>query len=502
MSYHTDDTICAIATAPGGAARGMVRVSGRNVAAVVGQIFETDTLSPLADVRNATAIQGHVRIDLDAPNKSRSHDDKPAHQRTESRRLPCSLFFWPSARSYTREPVCELHTIGSSPLLQALLATLCCNGARLAEPGEFTLRAFLAGRLDLTQAEGVLGVIDAHGEAELRGALSQLAGGISGPLRQLRELLLQLLAELEAGLDFVDEDIEFVSSDAAQQRLQTARQALDGVAQQMAMRHRTGQALQVVLTGAPNAGKSSLFNALITRHSGANIGDRSPWAPALVSPQRGTTRDYLSATIDLDNLQCELVDTAGRNDGGPDDAERFSTLPTRRFAGIDSEARLIAAERSERAAIRVCCVDSTQRDALSALNVTGCGVVVFTKADVAPQVLDANAFKSAELPIVATSSRTGEGLDELCIILRKILTNDAAQQFGQVVSVTADRCRESIRQADAALKRAMEILAFAGGDELVAAELRTALSEFGKVVGAVYTDDVLDRIFSSFCIGK
>jgi tRNA modification GTPase len=127
--------------------------------------------------------------------------------------VPCDAFVWPTARSYTRESVVELHTLGSPPVVEAILAALCRAGARLAEAGEFTLRAFLAGRLDLTQAEAVLGVIDARGKNDLDAALRQMAGGIAGPLQLLRNDLLQLLAELEAGLDFAEEDIEFASSE-------------------------------------------------------------------------------------------------------------------------------------------------------------------------------------------------------------------------------------------------------------------------------------------------
>ena len=151
--------------------------------------------------------------------------------------LPCDLFLWPTSRSYTREPVAELHTIGSPPLLEVISAAVCKAGARLAEPGEFTLRAFLAGRLDLTQAEAVLGVIDARGSGDLDAALVQLAGGLARPLDRLRDELLQLLAELEAGLDFVDEDIEFISPAALHERLELAVQLLNEVAQQMDSRH-------------------------------------------------------------------------------------------------------------------------------------------------------------------------------------------------------------------------------------------------------------------------
>src|SRR4051794_14966228 len=198
MNFDLDDTIAAIATAPGGSLRGIVRLSGPNSVAIAGQVFHGSD-EPRCD--SAT----HPRCERGSVQLSRALGQVPA-----------TLYLWPTASSYTRQPSAELHLPGSSPLVEAALEAVCLAGARLARPGEFTLRAFLAGRLDLTQAEAVLGVIDAGSRQELDAALSQLAGGLATPLAALRGQLLDLLAELEAGLDFVDEDIEFISRDALQ----------------------------------------------------------------------------------------------------------------------------------------------------------------------------------------------------------------------------------------------------------------------------------------------
>ncbi len=213
--------------------------------------------------------------------------------------LPATLYVWPNARSYTRQPQAEVHTLGSPPLLQCVLRAVCQAGARPAEPGEFTLRAFLSGRLDLTQAEAVLGVIDARGDDQLRAALEQLAGGLAGPLGQLRDRLLDLLAHLEAGLDFVEEDIEFITARELDGQLLAAAGAVDRLAQQMASRDLAGELPVVALTGWPNTGKSSLFNAL--------LGD----CQALVSEVAGATRDYLTGELEWRGLRFQLVDTAG-----------------------------------------------------------------------------------------------------------------------------------------------------------------------------------------------
>ncbi len=194
MLYPLDDTIVAIASAPGGAARGILRTTGPAVPGCLLGIFQPEEPVDWPALGAATVVPGSLTLDANQA------------------RLPGELYVWPTSRSFTGQPVAEFHTLGSPPLLEAALRAVCSCGARLAEPGEFTLRAFLCGRLDLTQAEAVLGVIDAAGPGEFQAALSQLAGGLAVPLRRLRDLLLDLLAHLEAGFDFADEDLAFIAA--------------------------------------------------------------------------------------------------------------------------------------------------------------------------------------------------------------------------------------------------------------------------------------------------
>jgi tRNA modification GTPase len=475
MLLQLDDTICAIATANGGASRGMIRISGTEAVVVASRIFQSADRRPIGEIQTATAVFGSVRINVGGSYRS----------------LPCDLFFWPTSRSYTCEPIAELHTIGSRPMLEALLNGVCRAGARLAEPGEFTLRAFLAGRLDLTQAEAVLGVINARGEGDLDCALAQLAGGLAKPLDELREELLQLLAEIEAGLDFVEEDIEFISSTDLTQRLQSAENLLDDVMLQMSTRHVAHERIRVAIVGRPNVGKSSLFNAMVQRFgcdAGSHVGHQ-----ALVSPKRGTTRDYITATISLNGIECEFVDTAGVDD-------EFSD-------SIDSMAQSVAETVRKRAALRLLCVESginVHSDEVIPQRYQGpveCDLVVITKADIA-MARQISPEASTGLPFVITSSRTGQGLDGLATKLRTLLMREEATQSSHIIATTANRCHESVRLAKGSLRHAAELAEAARSNELVAVEIRAALDEIGKVVGAVYTDDLLDRIFGTFCIGK
>ena len=457
-----DDNIAAVASAPGGALRGIVRATGPDIVACLARCFRPhDAAFDLTKTRRASVATGTITLSgFGAP-------------------LECELYLWPTSCSYTRSPSAEIHTLGSPPVLEAVMSALCAAGARPARPGEFTLRAFLACRIDLTQAEAVLGVIDAASERDFSRALEQLAGGLAVPLARLRSDLLDLLAQLEAGLDFVEEDIEFITTAELVRQLDAATSIVADLADRMNRRSEAAESVRAVLVGWPNVGKSSLFNALAGRDA------------AIVSNIAGTTRDYLTVRLDLDGVASELIDTAG-------------VEPEVDRDHIPQAAQASTADQRRLAQVELFCLDATrepnawEREQL-ARSPSGRRIIVQTKTDIAAD------SRLDDLPlsqgVCATSSVGGVGVATLRRQLRQVIL-DTTDSDCRVVAATALRSRESLRLAAESLQRAHETVAAGDGEELVAAEVRIALAALGDVVGAVYTDDILDRIFSRFCIGK
>lgn len=433
-------------------------------AVAISQQFIPTTYGKLQPGRNATSI-----------------DDPELGQ------LPVDLWVWPDQRSYTGQPTCEWHLVGSLPLLHHLLQRLCQAGAVPAEAGEFTFRAFLAGRLDLTQCEAVLGIIHAQSERSLDTALSQLAGGLHFPIQSLRTNLLNLLADLEAGLDFVDESIEFITGEEVERRLEEAQQELASILHQWSARIEHQRRPSVVLIGAPNAGKSSLVNGLCGQ-------------VAIVTAQAGTTRDFIRAPAA--NVEVDMIDTAGWESI---DGEEERRQP-------QGMAQQVTHTQFLQADLRWWCIDLTQDpqdladqiQAAASNELRSSTWLVGTKCDEVDPSRVARFFELAaasSLPTCLSSSFQPSTLLSLEKRLEEWLVQ-MREESSILVPATLHRCETSLRQAQVGLETSLDAARSHAGDEWVSAELRMALYALGQVGGEVYTDDLLDAIFTRFCIGK
>jgi tRNA modification GTPase len=445
------DTIAAVASPHGGAERGIVRVSGPRAFAALSSVV-------------------------------RGIEDAPGFRRREG---VLALAGWPEAavsvwtfrapRSYTGEDAVELHAPGSPPLLQAILRALEAAGARLAAPGEFTRRAFLSGRIDLAQAEAIGALARAEADGEARAGARALLFGLGPAIDGTKSRILDALAHVEATIDFPEEDLPGLApASAIATRLEAALGELEALEGRSLVPRVARPEPVVVLAGAANAGKSTLLNALAGREE------------ALVSPHAGTTRDPVSALVALaPGVQARLVDTAGEKD-----AE----------SPIEEAALGRSRELARSADLVLWLVDLA---AESPASPPEGALVVGTKTDLVakgaggPEATLPHAAKASSLRV---SARTGAGLPELRARIakhleRSELSSDLVQTERQAGLVR--RARERLAAA-ALLLRSSEPARL----ELSALDLRAALSALGELTGAVATDDLLDRIFGEFCIGK
>jgi tRNA modification GTPase len=431
------DTIAAIATARGAGGVAIVRVSGPEAIAIVaGMVGQGE-----AELPDRVLVHGVAR------------------DRGGARLDEVLVVAMRAPRSYTGEDVAEVHGHGGTVNAGRLLREALERGARLAEAGEFTRRAFEHGKVDLAAAEGLLGVIEAASERAWRVAQGQLAGALSETVAGLRGEATALLAEIEACVDFPEEGLEFL---AAKQVGATAR-GLAARCEALAGTFRLGRALrdgiEVALVGPVNAGKSSLLNALVGRER------------ALVAAEPGTTRDYVEVRVEWDGIAVTLIDTAGERSAASEVEERGIALGRERAANAD---------------VRVWIDEAGQGVAPDTST-----VIVRSKADL-----------GGETPagVLATSARTGAGLDALRAKILEVA--GAVGEADDAVVVTSERQRGLLERASRGLARAADAIASAMPAEVVAVDVRDALSALAAVTGDEVGEDVLDALFARFCIGK
>jgi tRNA modification GTPase len=449
--YSPDDTIVAIATPVGRGGIGVVRVSGSeaiHIAAVlIGRIDRLEarraTLTPI--ITAGSVVDRGV------------------------------VTFFPAPHSYTGEDVLEISAHGSPVLLQAIVQASMDAGARLAEPGEFTLRAYLRGRMDLVQAEAVSDLVAAVTPLQARAAFDQLEGTLTGRLAAIHDTLFDLSARLEASLDFADEGYHFVDPAQAAAEIESIALLIDDLLAEARRGRLVREGGQVVIVGKPNAGKSSVFNRLL----GAGR--------AIVTDIPGTTRDILSETIDLDGIAVSLVDTAGARAVAADRVEAEGIARARAARDV-ADLTLVVLDRSR----------PLEADDHELLRLTEGQrrIVAANKSDLPP----GGDLEHTPMECVNVSALTGFGFDELRV---SIVTGlGGGERVRDTPAVTNMRHVDLLAKARTSLRRAAAAAAAGTPEEFVAADLNEARAFLEEVTGARSADDVLNAIFSRFCIGK
>lgn len=482
MLARHHDPIAAIATAPGRGAVGIVRVSGKNMAALVTALCGRTLIPRQASYLPFCDAQGQV-IDQGL------------------------AIYFPAPHSYTGEDVLELQAHGGPVVLQLLLAR-CLEaaasmdtvtgrarlaGLRLAQPGEFTERAFLNDKMDLTQAEAIADLIDASTETAARSAARSLSGAFSKEVHVLLDRLVHLRMLVEATLDFPEEDIDFLQQADAQGQLTKLQQTLAGVMQRAQQGAILREGIKVVIAGQPNAGKSSLLNAL----AGAEL--------AIVTPIAGTTRDKVTQLIQIDGVPLHVVDTAGLRDSLlPEVGEVEKIGIARAWSEIESADAVLflhdltrqQTPEDPQVALRYQAADAAiAADLADKLPANTPVIEVWNKSDTALAAVLAEARTG-----VVISAKTGAGLQQLRQSLLALVGWQAAPEG---VFMARERHVRALRQVDVQLAQAAgQLLAAVPALDLLAEDLRQAQNALSSITGAFTPDDLLGEIFSKFCIGK
>ena len=449
-----NDTICALATAGGVGAIGVIRVSGSQAIALVNRIFSGKDL---------TQQPTHT-----------VHFGKIMNQQHVVDEVLATVFVAP--RSYTGEHTVELSCHGSPYIQQQILQLLIDSGCRSAKPGEFTLRAFLNKKMDLAQAEAVADLIASNSEESHRTAMMQMRGGYSAQLTHMREQLINFASLIELELDFAEEDVEFAQRDELKQLVKNLLRVIDSLTETFDYGNAIKNGIPTVIAGKPNAGKSTLLNALINDER------------AIVSDIAGTTRDTIEETFVIEGITFRLMDTAGIRAQAADTIEAIGIERT--FDKIQKASIVLyvfdASQTTD---------DELEQELKAFADINAIIIPVANKSD----LLSTNNSHTYTKPILPISAKTHSGIEALKQRLMDVVKKEEVKND---IIITNLRHYEALRHASLALHLVLTGLDNRLSGELLAFDIRKALYHLGEITGEVTTDDLLANIFSKFCIGK
>lgn len=454
---NATDTIVALSTPPGRSGIGVIRVSGPGALPLIRLLLHDESFNP----RPQRAFL------------------KPLHELDSGEIIDQALVtYFKAPRSFTGEDIVELSCHGSPLLLLNVIDSLLYLGARAADPGEFTMRALLNGRLNLTQAEAIRDLIDAQTHAAVRQAARQLGGELSARLQPLKDLLLEVVVPLESSLEFVEDDLPEDIAERLSQKLVRLAQEVESLAKTFHKGRLLKDGLHVTLAGRPNVGKSSIFNGLLRLER------------AIVTDIPGTTRDTLSEAIDIEGFPVLITDTAGVRVSS-DKIEQLGIERTRR-AIVDADLIVVVIDGSQPLTSEDLEIieDAAQSRSIIALN----------KSDLPLYDTERVRDLSDGATVLSVSARTGAGLDSLCTAI--IEPFSAHETFENNFIITSARHYDLLRRAEDAILGSKDLLFRQASEELVLVGLYDALRFLGELTGETTPEDVLSQIFSTFCIGK
>lgn len=465
---YTSDTIVALATATGAGAIGVIRLSGNEAIAIADSIFKAHHAKPLAEVATHTVHLGMIEAE--------------GHQIDE-----CLATVFKGQRSYTGEPVVEFSCHGSSYIIAQVMKSCLAKGARLAEAGEFTKRAFLNGKMALSQAEAVADLIASDSEASHRVALQQMRGGFASEIETLRGELLNFASLIELELDFAEEDVAFADRDSFKSLLSHIKQTITQLLASFSVGNVLKNGMPVAIVGKPNAGKSTLLNALLNEER------------AIVSDIAGTTRDTIEEVLHIGGIAFRFIDTAGIRETH----DAIEAIGVQRAKEKIAKAQIVIFlynQHDDTVADVVTFVKEHYREGMFFM-------LVHNKIDLYTEGVDTfdeqvrHALVGYNITLLTLSAKERVYLEEL----KQSLTN-YAQQINKAAAgntvVTNLRHYQALQQALAAVERVEEGLASGLSADLLAIDIRETLYYLGSITGAVSNDEVLGNIFSKFCIGK
>lgn len=457
------DTIVAISTSPGLGGIGIIRMSGNETFKIIGKIFKQKNEQSIEEIKGYTIKYGTI-----VDNNSKEIIDEVL------------VSYFKAPKSYTTENMCEINSHGGRVVLNKILELCLKNGAKLAEPGEFTKRAFLNGRMDLSQAESVIELINAKTDKEAKASVNQLEGALSKEIRKIKEIIMSIMVDIEASIDYPEYDVPEVTNNQALEKLEIAKLELEKLYKSFQNGQIIREGIKVAIIGKPNAGKSSLLNAILKEEK------------AIVTEYEGTTRDIVDGFITVEGIPLQIIDTAGIREA-TDEVEKI---------GINKSKKI-----AEEADVVMAIIDSTkdlseEDEKILEVIKDKNNIVILNKID-KEQIILRNDKRILDISnrVIEISAVNNIGIEKIyeeiskMFNLNKITVEDTAM-------ITNLRHKEAINEAVENIKQAMEVVEQGLPIDICSVNIKDTLESLGKITGENVTEDILKEIFSKFCLGK